>query len=216
MMQGMSSWTSAQRAIALIGIIVASSALWLLLVAGHDPDGLFGQASAAWAQAIGSVGAILAAIVIDQGSSRRERVERAERAEQALRTRVGLLRNACIILNNIARVIGERQPRPGLVYEGIALEALQSMQQAVRHYIMRGSDDDAAMVWVLCRGGALVDDALKALDHQPIETKEQQAALAAAARNGSQLLRELMDEYEWGLYGEQPVDNQSLIMRLRG
>ena len=58
--------------------LLAAAALMggVALVGGavqHDPLGWFGQVTAAWVQALGSVVAIIAAIVIDQGSARRQR-----------------------------------------------------------------------------------------------------------------------------------------------
>lgn len=203
-MLGLSSWSSARRAIVLIAIIVVSSGLWLALVATHDPDGLFGQSSAAWAQAIGSVGAILAAIVIDQGASRRAQAAREADEAAGRRARVALLRNASFILNNVAAALETRDPRPGRLYEGLALEALKAMQKAVSHYTDRGYGDDAAMVWVFCRAGAMLDDALRDLVNAPIESHAQIAALAAVARAHAQAVRELTDEYEWGMFGELP------------
>src|SRR5258708_12924203 len=62
----------------VLAVIVVVAGAWMALVASHDPGGPFGESAAAWAQAIMSVGAILAAVVIDQGASRRDRQHRLE------------------------------------------------------------------------------------------------------------------------------------------
>jgi hypothetical protein len=88
------AWQVRGRAMKRLGDLVTNLRRWPLLAgigviaavalfAGavvHDPQGLFGQVSAAWLQAVGSVAAILAAIAIDQGSARRQR-EQFDHAE---------------------------------------------------------------------------------------------------------------------------------------
>lgn len=75
---------------------------WMALVASHDPGGPFGESAAAWAQAIMSVGAILAAVVIDQGASRRDRQDRLEAAAAARAARIRVLLLCAIALDNAA------------------------------------------------------------------------------------------------------------------
>lgn len=191
---------SAQRATVLVAIVAAATTTWLALVASHDDQGLFGQGAAAWAQAIMSVAAILAAIVIDQGASRRDREERRETAERARNARIALLRNGKTMLDNVRKAIEQRTPAPGLVFEGLGVDAIKAGQSAIRHYIQRGSDDDAALVWVLCRAGDILDAAVEDLWRKPIETPAQKAALAARAARHAQDLHEVTDEYEAGLF----------------
>lgn len=191
---------STQRAILLAVIIAVATVTWLALVATQNEQGLFGEGAAAWAQAIMSVAAILAAIVIDQGASRRDREERREIAERGRIARVALLRRGKAMLDNVRNAIQQRTPAPGLVFEGLGIDALKAGQAAIRHYIERGSDDDAALVWVLCRAGDILDAAVEDLWRKPIETPAQQSALAARATQYAQDLHEVTDEYEAGLF----------------
>ena len=139
------------RTFLLLAALVAAGAGWLAVVAAHDPGGAFGQNSAAWAQAVMSVGAILAAIVIDQGASRRDRIERRDAAERVRAARVKAVSSCIVMLDNAAKAVGERTPRRGLRFEGLALDALEAMHQTVDHYIARGSDDEPILVWVMIR-----------------------------------------------------------------
>lgn len=191
---------SVQRAILLTVIVAVATVTWLALVATQNEQGLFGEGAAAWAQAIMSVAAILAAIVIDQGATRRDREERREIAERGRMARITLLRNGKAMLDNVRSAIEQRTPAPGLVFEGLGIDALKAGRAAIRHYIERGSDDDAALVWVLCRAGDILDAAVDDLWRKPIETPAQQAALAARAARHAQDLREVTDEYEAGLF----------------
>jgi hypothetical protein len=60
--------------------------------AGADDKGWFGEVTAAWIQAVGSVAAIMAAIVIDQGSARRHaaQLDRADAAERRTRAELAV------------------------------------------------------------------------------------------------------------------------------
>ena len=98
---------------ALAGI---AAAVWLAVVALNDKDGFTGQTAAAWVQAVGSVMAIIAAIVIDQGAARRQ-------IEQLRSTESGRLRDradeALAVVNQAAfahrytRETYERMTSPG-------------------------------------------------------------------------------------------------------
>jgi hypothetical protein len=203
---------SAQRAILLVSILAIATISWLALVAAHDDQGFFGQGAAAWAQAIMSVAAILAAIVIDQGASRRDREERTAVAYSAKAARIGLLRNCAWMLGNVRKGIESRTPAPGLTFEGLGIDAVKAGRSAIQHYIARGSDDDAALVWVLCRSGDILETAVNEIWGKPLESSAQQTALAVLAGRHAQDLRELTDEFEYGLFenaylriGQQPV-----------
>jgi hypothetical protein len=145
-------------------------------------------------------GGVLAAIVIDQGASRRDREERQAIANSGREARVGLLRRIKTQLDACAKAIEQREPTPGLVLEGLGVESLRVFKSVVDHYIARGSDDDPGLVWVLCRAGNIVEAAVDDLYRRPIETTEQRATLAERARSHAQSLYELTDEYQAGLF----------------
>jgi hypothetical protein len=185
---------------ALAVIALAAVAAWLALVANHDPGGVFGASAAAWTQAIMSVGAILAAIVIDRGASRRDRQHRQEAAERVQAARVKVIRSSVIVLENAAKAAASRTPARGLKFEGLAIEAMVSMQQTLRHFVDRGSDDDPMLVWALNRAATELDGAVRELKGQNLATKADQLAILDAAKARAQALRELADEYEAGIY----------------
>jgi hypothetical protein len=188
------------RTFLLLAALVAAGAGWLAVVAAHDPGGAFGQNSAAWAQAVMSVGAILAAIVIDQGASRRDRMEQRDAAERVRAARVKAVRGCVTVLENAAKAVCERTPRRGLRFEGLALDALEAMHQTIDHYVARGSDDDPILVWLLICVGSEMARAGAALKAAPLSTRAEQAALERAMRAHAQGLLELLDEYAAGLY----------------
>src|SRR5437870_13062423 len=92
----------------LLAAIVVVAGGWMALVASHDPGGAYGESAAAWAQAIMSVGAILAAVVIDQGASRRDRLDRLEAAASARAARIRLRRLCATALDNAAGAARKR------------------------------------------------------------------------------------------------------------
>jgi hypothetical protein len=188
------------RTFLTLAALVAAGAGWLAVVAAHDPGGAFGQNSAAWAQAVMSVGAILVAIVIDQGASRRDRIERRDAAERVRAARVKAVSSCIVMLDNAAKAVAERTPRRGLRFEGLALDALEAMHQTIDHYIVRGSDDEPILVWVMIRAGAEVDRAEQALRAARLSTPAEQAALERALRGHAREIREMLDEYAAGLF----------------
>jgi len=172
----------------------------MALVSSHDPSGPYGESAAAWAQAIMSVGAILVAVVIDQGASRRDRQDRLDAAAEARAARVRVLYLCAIVLDNAADVARKTPRKRGQKFEGLALEAVLSARQTARHFADRGSDSDPALVWMLNRAVTEIDAAAKVLDGHSVATPADRAELERAARARAQALREMLDEYEAGLY----------------
>ena len=188
------------RTFTLLGLLMAAGVFWLALVAAHDPGGAFGQNSAAWAQAVMSVGAILAAIVIDQGASRRDRREQQAAVERIRAARVKAVSNCLLVLDNAAKAVSERTPRRGLRFEGLALIAIEAMHRTIDHYVARGSDDEPILVWMMVRTSDELHRAEQALKAARLETRAQQEALERVMRTGAQAIREMLDEYAAGLF----------------
>jgi hypothetical protein len=188
------------RTFTLLAALVAAGVGWLALVAAHDPGGAFGQNAAAWAQAVMSVGAILAAIVIDQGASRRDRIEQRDAAERVRAARVKAVSSCLLVLDNAAKAVSERTPRRGLRFEGLALEAMEAMHRTIDHYVARGSDDEPILVWMMVRASDELGRAEQALKTAPLSTRAEQAALERVMRTGAQAIREMLDEYAAGLF----------------
>ncbi|MFL5297395.1 MAG: hypothetical protein ACJ798_13520 [Phenylobacterium sp.] len=184
----------------MLAAIVVVAAGWMALVGLHDPGGPYGESTAAWAQAIMSVSAILAAVVIDQGASRRDRLDRLEAAAAARAARVGLLRLCAMALDNATEAARKRPLKRGQRFEGLALEAVLSARQTARHLADRGSDSDPLLVWVLNVAVTEIDAAAAVLDRHRLETRADLAALERAARTRAQARREILDEYQAGLY----------------
>jgi hypothetical protein len=177
----------------------AAGAAWLAVVAWHDPDGAFGQSFAAWTQAVLSVGAILVAIAIDQGSSRRDRQARLEEAAEARTARIKVIRAASQLLDSAARVVAARPFKRGQsLDEGLAFEAVVSIQRTLRHFVDRGSDDPA-LIWVLHRAATELDGGLVDLRDRRWASRADQLDVARAVHARAQELRELLDEYEGGV-----------------
>lgn len=81
------AWMRGGPSNAAIGAFLFA-ALMIQVVAIHDEDGWFGQATAAWVQAVGSIAAIAGASWIAGAQARREDARRAEdRAERSLERR---------------------------------------------------------------------------------------------------------------------------------
>jgi len=188
------------RTVLILAALVAAGVGWLAVVAAHDPAGAFGQSSAAWAQAVMSVGAILAAVFIDQGASRRDRRERQAAADRVRAARVKAVSTCMVVLDNAAKAVSERTPRRGLRFEGLALEALEATRQTIDHYIARGSDDEPILVWMMIRARAELERAEQALRAARLATRAEQARLERATRAHAQAIREMLDELAAGLY----------------
>ena len=188
------------RTATVLSAIVVVAAGWMALVSSKDPGGPYGESAAAWAQAIMSVGAILAAVVIDQGASRRDRLDRLEAAATARAARIRLLRLCAGTLDNAAEAARKRPLKRGQRFEGLAVEAVRSARQVARHFADRGSDSDPMLVWVLSVAVREMDAAADGLDGHRLETRADLAALERLARTRAQALREILDEYQAGLY----------------
>ena len=147
-----------------------------------------------------SVAAILAAVVIDQGSSRRDRQDRLETAAAARAARIRLLQLCATVLDNAAEAARKRPLKRGQRFEGLAVEAVRSAQQVARHFAERGSDSDPLLVWVLNVAVTEMDAAAAVLEGHRLATRADLAALERAARTRAQALREVLDEYQAGLY----------------
>lgn len=184
----------------VLAVIAVVAGGWMALVGSHDPGGPYGESAAAWAQAIMSVGAILAAVVIDQGASRRDRQDRLEAAAAARGARIRVLQFCANALDNAAEAARKRPLKRGQRFEGLALEAVLSARQTARHFADRGSDSDPALVWVLNRAVTEVDAAAEVLDGHRLATLADLADLERAARTRAQALREILDEYQAGFY----------------
>lgn len=188
------------RTATVLAAIVVVAAGWMALVSSKDPGGPYGESAAAWAQAIMSVGAILAAVVIDQGASRRDRLDRLEAAATARAARIRLLRLCAGTLDNAAEAARKRPLKRGQRFEGLAVEAVRSARQVARHFADRGSDSDPMLVWVLTVAVREMDAAADGLDGHRLETRADLAALERLARTRAQALREILDEYQAGVH----------------
>lgn len=188
------------RTATVLAVIVVVAAGWMALVDLHDPGGPYGESAAAWAQAIMSVGAILAAVVIDHGASRRDRQDRLEAAAAARASRIRVLQLCAFVLDNAAEAARKRPLKRGQRFEGLAMETIHSARQTVRHFADRGSDSDPALVWVLNRAVTEVDAAAEVLDGHRLATSADLTDLERAARGRAQALREIVDEYHAGFY----------------
>ncbi len=188
------------RTPAVLAAIVVVAGGWMALVGSRDPGGPYGESAAAWAQAIMSVGAILAAVVIDQGASRRDRLDRLEAAAAARAARIRLLQLCARVLDNAAEAARKRPLKRGQRFEGMAVEAVRSAGQVVRHFADRGSDSDPMLVWVLNVAVTEMDAAAGALDGHRLATRADLAALERVAHTRAQGLREIVDEYQAGIH----------------
>ncbi len=188
------------RTFALLAVPVIAAGGWLALVASHDPAGAFGESSAAWTQALMSVGAILAAIFIDQGASRRDRRERQAAADRARAARLRAISACATMLDNAAKAVAERTPKRGLRFEGLAVDALASGSQMIGHYLARGSDDEPILVWFLSAAAGEVAAAEAAISAARLSTAADQRALERRLRAHAQGLREMLDEHAAGLF----------------
>ena len=188
------------RTATVLAAIVMVAAGWMALVGSRDPGGPYGESTAAWAQAIMSVGAILAAVVIDQGASRRDRLDRLEAAASARAARIRLLQLCARVLDNAAEAARKRPLKRGQRFEGLAAEAVLSARQTARHFADRGSDSDPMLVWVLHVVVTQMDAAADVLDGHPLATSADLAALERVAHTRAQGLREIVDEYQAGIH----------------
>jgi hypothetical protein len=127
------------------GLIFAASA--------QDPNGLYGQSTAAWVQAAGSVGAILAAIVVDQGSTRRLRRERSQLDLQVAARRARAINEAAIALHAVAEEVKGAQIKgwtaPFWVSQGNILR-IKSALAALEYLHQQGAELDGQILASLC------------------------------------------------------------------
>lgn len=157
--------------------------LWLLLfiatvgvglvaeAAAQDEDGLYGQTGAAWMQAAGSVVAIVAAIIVDQGASRRFRQDRMVREQAMSARRAGAIAQAAEALENAAAELRNTNVANGqrVGLSSPSIQRIKGAGAALEYLHQQGAELDVPILAALCLSLEMYKvDSEWALKTQPI------------------------------------------------
>ena len=200
----------------IVACVIAAAAL-VATIGQQAKDGPFGQTTAAWVQAVGSVMAIIGAIWIDQGSARRQagalqaEQERGEKERDAALTarRQALLecRAALAILStDLTRATPVGVPlKPPLELSEFVVRRLKSAQVAVSYYLITPGAIPHNMLSALAGARQLVNefpvvDGMPALNAADLKEWRRKAA---SAREQMEFLLQVMD---FDFLEEEPFD----------
>ncbi|MBJ7412510.1 MAG: hypothetical protein JHD15_19425 [Phenylobacterium sp.] len=153
-------WAAKRSPTRHVSVALGLSILMVSVVAVHDPNGWFGQSTAAWVQAFGSVGAILVAVWVDRAASERLRKDReAEWAKQRQD------REAAVRDMNGARVVAVRNLRDlcrsadhhlkgwdgqgDYVLPGDTQRAITAARTVIVHRLQRPGEIDGSVIALL-------------------------------------------------------------------
>lgn len=175
--------------------------------AAQNSGSIFSDEAAAWVQAVGSIAAIVAAIVIDQGAARRleaQRKSEVEASDQARRqdraARIEAVRNLIYALAGIESEAAAHDFGPnGMVF--VLSEArhrtLRAAIAAVDYHMATPGLSPASLVSVM----ALAQATMKAYRDDRIRAQNPDALvrLDAMARADAGYIRQLLEEYHHGV-----------------
>lgn len=132
---------------------------WVGLVSWKK--GIFGEQAAAWTQAVGSVAAIVAAIVIDQGAARRLRAERKFDQMSAVVARRSAVLNCSKSVGWMTAHLSDWQPESNTHWTpGRAqLRAMEGARDSVRYFLQQTATEvDAALVVSLTHADRIMSE----------------------------------------------------------
>jgi hypothetical protein len=190
----------ARKPAAQIAVGAAVSTALIVGAAVHDEDGLFGANTAAWAQAVGSVAAIVAAIAIDQGTARRARRAVKDAERDARDARRMAIRRCVTVLNGVISQFKRSVLDDGRTYS-IAPEhvrAIRTAQQVISHFVERGSNDDAHLVATLLTVEAVLQKT--AGEIAPFNTPADRTKQLALLESGCDAILAALRKYEGGIW----------------
>lgn len=147
-----------------------ASVVLIFEVCDQDPEGLFGQTTAAWVQALGAVGAILVAIAVDQGSSRRLQREQIEKERSIAARRCGAINRAADALRDIeSEVRSNQNTLSGISISTINIQRLNSSLASLEYLYNQGAEIDIQILSSLCTSlEQLKTDVKWITENQPI------------------------------------------------
>lgn len=152
------------------------------------------NATGAMVQAVGSVGAILAAIWIDQGTSRRHRTAREEENRRARAARIRCLENCADTLGFLADQIGGVELTSGMHVKPSAQAriALIASRDLVVAYQTTSWEDDPRVLVGLSHARVIMDEACERLPAGVVIQHWDQEKFCASFRNAAADVREIV------------------------
>jgi hypothetical protein len=170
------------------------------VVALHDEDGWFGQSTAAWIQAIGSIAAIAAAVWIDQGTARRQATAREAEGRAAIGARLDAVMNCVMCLEQLAGLLREWEPEPNHTWSitPVGFEEAMSAEEVLRFYLQhQGTEIDALLVATMARAHQTMQSVTGRFKaSMPIRGAGQKVAGLEILESGIGKLRALGDAYD--------------------
>jgi hypothetical protein len=143
----------------LILLAVFTAALGLIAKAATSAtDGLFGETTAAWIQAVGSVAAIIGAIWVDQGAARRLRQDRDVAMSDAIGSRRSAIGDMAVEFVRVRDLLAEWDASPsewgGPATWTLTEEYWEEAEVALgvlRFYLAQQGEIDARLVSLISR-----------------------------------------------------------------
>ena len=133
---------------------------WALLAAMDAHPG-----QAGWAQAVGSVGAVLAAIWIDQGSARRQGRDQLAALIQAKAVRRDAIFHCIEVLRSASKRLATFDAERDFAARANPLQGLNSAAQLVDFYLQRSGETEPRLVAALFDVQRLMTNAFDMLGH---------------------------------------------------
>lgn len=172
--------------------VIATTVALISAAGAHDSAGFFGQTTAAWAQGLGSIIAIAAAIWIDQGAARRLRDDRTRERLDAVASRRGAIQSCAQNLVSMADQLSTWNPKPGHDWHPAMtrLRALEGARNALNYYLRIASVEiDVRLVAALTTAEQVMGDAVTHFtSHLPIHPGQRDDSIERLQTAAEQLL----------------------------
>lgn len=121
-----------------------------------------GESAAAWVQAVGSVAAIVAAIVIDRGEARRNRRDRDAATDNLVSQRISTISRAETWLQIAAdEVVAGRASIARCYLAPATLRGLSASERALDYYLTQPSEISAPALWAISEAADRLGRALR-------------------------------------------------------
>ena len=177
--------------------IAAAGAALVAAAAAQDYSGLYGQTGAAWMQAVGSVVAIVVAIVVDQGASRRLRQERKVSEQAVSARRAGAIIQAAEAFEHAAAEVRAANVaiNTGVGLSPFSIQRINGAGAALGYLHRQGAELDLPILAALCLSlETYREDAAWALKHQPVVGPQNAAAYAGALEASAERQRAIFND----------------------
>jgi hypothetical protein len=184
-----------------VGLLILWSVAGLFLVvagAVSDPDGIFGSNTAAWVQGVGSIAAIVAAIIIDQGAARRLRQQQSEEVaarHDAIVMAIAHCRTSTAAAAQEANVLSLEGVYQGAI-SAATYRSVKAAWSALHYHLSQNGAINARLLAALTLTKERMDEAVTALEAgRSVRSTEEKMTLLFAMNGASTDIGEIVEQY---------------------